>query len=731
MKSKSIVIVLLLILLTAFGFYSSRRLEFDADVSGYNLGSEKDLMEYEELQKEFYVKKKNETVIILENKKGWKSFEDFNVLADISSFWKSLDEIEGVSNITNLAYPRKGLLLVRRDRFLDINDRAAFNKRMSKIDGFKDITKKFISKNKRYALLHLKTGSNNGISAASMEQFEKSEFRKNGIKVHYVQYDVIKEGMKRMMRKDSIFLAVISSFLILLSFFILTKSLKGLLLIGLVIASNLATTLLFMLALDIGFSAYMITIPCIVIVLSFTDVMHLMYHQNQLAADAKDDNELKASILKRVKRPMLFTSLTNIIGFVVFLTLSENDHLFYLSLVAIVGVLIAYLNSRFVVVHLLTKNKLMIKRSNLNFLNKAHNRIKNGVTKNRKLVQIGLLGALAGILFGVISLFKIDTSDYALGTKETTQTEAVEILRKEFFGAKRLEVAIHIMDQYFWSAEKLKKLERLEREIKKMYNPKFINSPTLLSKRYNRFLRNGQSGAFMIPNFISEKRKKELERFKPFLGGDGILSTDNRTAKIIFGIDDSELEKSMERDARFEKILAKYSDNEMRFELTGRDYISDKGSYSFTIKILIGIGIGIVFASLMTFLFMKSIRESIGLVIVNLLPVLATLAIMFFAGIAITPLTLFFLSILVGICVDDSIYIITQNDKYSGNLHIFPIFVTSTVLAVGFIALAFSNFEWIRPFAWIFLVGIGMAYVMDLFILPLFFNRNANFDERG
>ena len=92
---------------------------------------------------------------------------------------------------------------------------------------------------------------------------------------------------------------------------------------------------------------------------------------------------------------------------------------------------------------------------------------------------------------------------------------------------------------------------------------------------------------------------------------------------------------------------------------------------------------------------------------------------------------LFFLSILVGICVDDSIYIITQNDKYSGNLHIFPIFVTSTVLAVGFIALAFSNFEWIRPFAWIFLVGIGMAYVMDLFILPLFFNRNANFDERG
>lgn len=730
MKNKSILIVLLLGLMTAFGFYSSRSLEFDTEVSRYSLGTDKDLEEYEELQKQFPTGKSNETVIILENKNGWKNFEDFNMLSDALSFWSERDEIESASSITNLPYPRQGLLLIKTEPFLDLDNKVAFEKRMSKIDAYNDISKKFISKNKRYALLHLKVKTEEGVSVASMAEFKKSEFAKNGVQAHYLQYDVILQGMKKLMQQDAVLLALISSLLILLSFFVLTKSFKGLVLIGLVIASNLAATLLFMMAMDIAFSAHMITVPCIVIVLSFTDIMHLMYHQKQLAEEAKDNNELRKSILKRVKTPMLFTSLTNIIGFIVFLILSENDHLFNLSLVAIAGVLIAYLNSRFVVVHLLTKENMMIKRSNLSFLNKFHNRIKTSVTKQRKWVQFGLLVAMAGILIGVVSMFKIDTSDYDLGTKNSSDTEAIEILRKEFFGSKRLDIAIYIKGEDFWNSARLKKLEKIEKEITKIYDPQFINSPTLLAKRYNRFKRYGQSGAFLVPNYISEKTKKDLNRFKPFLGGDGILSEDNKTAKIIFGCADSKLSKSMEQNAQLETILTEYSDGDMRFELTGRAYISDRGSYSFTVKILIGIGIGILFASLLTFLFMKSIRESIGLVIVNLLPVLATLAIMLWVGIAITPLTLFFLSILVGICIDDSIYIITQEDKGSSDLHIFPIFVTSIVLAVGFIALGFSNFEWVRPFAWIFLVGIAMAYIMDLFILPIFFNRNVNFDER-
>lgn len=731
MKNKSFLIAGLLGLITVIGFYSSRNLEFDTEVSGYNLGTDKDLKDYEKLQKQFHVDQLNETAIILEKNNGWKSFEDFNLLSDVLSFWSQRDEIESATSITNLRYPRKGLLFVKKDPFLDLDNKTAFEKRMSKIDAYEDITKKFISKNKRYVLLHIKGKGKEEISIASMDEFKKSKFAKNGVQAHYLKYDVIQQRMKQLMQNDAVLLATISSLLILLSFFILTKSFKGLILIGGVIASNLGGTLLFMMAIDIAFSAHMITVPCIVIVLSFTDIMHLMYYQNQLAKDAEDNKELRSNILKRVKTPMLFTSLTNIIGFVVFLILSENDHLFNLSLVAIAGVLIAYLNNRFIVIHLLTKENIMIKRSNLPFLNEVHNRIKNGVTKQRKWVQSGLLVATVGILFSVVSLFKIDTSDYTLGTEDSSETKSIEILRKEFFGSKKLEVAIYMKGQDFWTSARLKKMEKLENEISEIYDPHFINSPTLLVKRYNRFRRNGQSGAFVIPNHFSEETKKDLNRFKQFLGGDGILSGNNQTAKIVFGYLDSELVKSMEQNARLETLLAKYSDDEMHFELTGRSYISDRGSYSFTIKILIGIGIGILFASFLTFLFMKSIRESVGLVIVNLLPVLATLAIMLWVGIAITPLTLFFLSILVGICVDDSIYIITQKDKSTSDLHIFPVFVTSIVLAVGFIALGLSHFEWVRPFAWIFLVGISIAYVMDLFILPLFFNRNANFDKRG
>ena len=104
---------------------------------------------------------------------------------------------------------------------------------------------------------------------------------------------------------------------------------------------------------------------------------------------------------------------------------------------------------------------------------------------------------------------------------------------------------------------------------------------------------------------------------------------------------------------------------------------------------------------------------------------------MLYLELSITPLTLFFLSILLGVCVDDSIYLITQNRKGFNALHVVPIFITSFVLSLGFLSLAFSSFEWIQPFGWIFVIGISLAYILDLFVLPLFLNRKAIFGNDG
>lgn len=731
MKNRALFIYVLLILTTAIGFYLAQGIELDANSDGYSLALQEDLEVYEDFQKNFPVSHKTETIIILENEKGWRTYEDFTLLSEASKFWENQTEVVKSLSITNLIYPRKGIFLIKKEPFLDLANEKVFKKRLSKLSLYEDIVEKFVSKNKKYALLHITVKDENGIRLKSKELFDKTDARNQGIKAHYLQYDLIQKDLKETMRTDAILLALISSGLILLSFYLLTKSLKGLLLIGLVIAFNLACTLLFMVGMNISFSINMIAVPCIVIVLSFTDVMHLIYHQQLLAKQTSDDKDLRMKIINRVKSPMLLSSLTNVVGFIVFLILSENEHMFNFSLVAIVGVAIAFLNSRFIVVHLLGKNQMFIRRFNYSKLNRIHESISNRILMNKKMVLASLILITTATVIGVAFMFKIDTSENDFKTKKIDQMESIQILRDEFFGVKKIEIAVRLKGDDFWTVDRLSTLEKVEEEVGRILETKTINTPTLIAKRYHRYITNGNPNAFTIQKTISTKTKADLIRYGSEFGGDGVLSKDKKTARIIFGTKDFGLEKSRMRYREVKDLLSKSSNDEMSFELTGKDYLSDEGTFSFTLKILFGLGIGILLSSILTFLFIKSIKESIGLIFVNLIPVLITLALMLAIGIAITPLTLFFLSILVGICVDDSIYIVAQNKEDSLKIHLFPIFVTSSVLAIGFVALGFSSFQWIKPFAWIFLVGIAIAYLMDIFILPLFFNRNVKFEEHG
>lgn len=730
MKNKSTLIYILLLLVTAFGFYLARDIEFDTDADGYSLASSIDQEEYDEFMKNFPPNGTGQRVIILENSNGWDSYKEFILLQKLADYWTNKSEIEKVTSITNLEYTRQRVYVVKTEPFINLETEGSFNKRFQKLDKYDDIVEKFISEDKKYTLLYINTKNNKKLSSELITSFKGSKLVSKNVKVHFLDYDVIQSDIKQMMQNDAVILAVISIALILLSFYILTKSFRGLLLIALVIAFNLACTLLFMYALGISFSIHMITIPCIVVVLSFTDIMHMLYHQQIVVKDSLDNQSLRQKIIKQVKSPMILTSLTNIIGFFVFFVLSENDHVYNFAMVAMVGVLIAYLNTRFIIIHTLNLSTAFIHRTDFTRLIRVHAMISDRIKRRKKVVRIGLVVACVGILIVIGFLFKIDSSESRLTAEETPHTIATDILKNHFFGSKKMEIAVQVKEGGFWSPKKLRKIERLENEISKIFNASFVNSPALVGKRFHRFVRDGHSGAFSIPDKVSEKTKGLLDQYHESFGGKRIISKDGQSARIVFGFKDKGLENSRKQYSELKSVLTKYSDDDLTFKVTGKDYIADEGMYFFTLKILLGLSVGILFSSLLTFIVVKSIRESLGLILVNLFPVSVTLALMLLVGIAITPLTLFFLSILVGICVDDSIYIITQKDK-SKELHIFPIFVTSIVLAVGFIALGFSNFQWVRPFAWIFLVGITIAYIMDLFILPLFFNQKPKIDEHG
>ena len=110
--------------------------------------------------------------------------------------------------------------------------------------------------------------------------------------------------------------------------------------------------------------------------------------------------------------------------------------------------------------------------------------------------------------------------------------------------------------------------------------------------------------------------------------------------------------------------------------------------------------------------------KGVVLLLVNLIPLMLVVLLMPLFGLEINPQSLFLLTILAGLCVDDSIYIMLQDKKQE--IGFYPVLVTSAVLTAGFITFGFSNLTWLSPYAWIFLIGILTALLLDLFILPAF-----------
>lgn len=721
MINKARLIFALVGLFVVLGFYLASNINFKTDLSAYSLATQKDLDRYELLQASFVVAESDRAVIILENHKGWNTFKSFQLLGQIVSFWEDRPEVTDVASITNVIYPRKGVLNVTKEPFLNLENETSFNNRYKDWTHYSDITRKFISDNQHYAVLFIATTNTEGLSQSSFEAFEAFESF-SSIQAHFLQNGLIQQEIERITRNDTVLLSIVSILLILLSFYLLTKSLKGILLIFLMVCFNLAATLVFMLYMDIPFTIHMITVPCIVIVLSFTDIMHIMYHHGVCAGNGLTGSALYQRLKKLVQLPMLMTSITSMIGFFVFFLLSENDYLTNFSLVAMVGVGIAFLSSRYLIIYALVEVKPLIKRTNYRRLDVLHQKFLKAIHLRYKVVALVLVVLFSILISVVAGKFKIDSSEGELMKNETQVTYASSILAEHFFGDKQAEIIIKLGERELWSADILHLIDSLTVDVNRIFTPAYTESPSVLVRRYRRFTRNGHPKAFTLPIQSTSSLRKDLNAFASNFGGNGILSTDRKSVKIAFGYHDRGLEVSLSEYKQMNEVLSNYGASGLEFELTGRSLLADEGSYAFTTKIIIGLLVSVLMASLLIKVFVKSLKLSLGLIFVNLFPIVTVLAIMLMIDIAITPLTLFFLSLLAGICVDDSIYLVLQKKNERQGLHVFPIAVTSIVLAVGFIAMYFSNFEWIRPFSWIFLIGIITAFLMDIIVLPFFMN---------
>jgi hypothetical protein len=161
----------------------------------------------------------------------------------------------------------------------------------------------------------------------------------------------------------------------------------------------------------------------------------------------------------------------------------------------------------------------------------------------------------------------------------------------------------------------------------------------------------------------------------------------------------------------------------IEFKLSGLSYLADQGNYTFSKTLIKGWILGILISTILLSLYLKSPYKGFAIFLVNALPIFTVLIIMPHIGLDINPQSLFLLTILSGLCIDDSIYIMIQ-EKAKRTFNPYPVIVTSIVLLSGFLTFSFSSYDWLSPFALLFLIGIVIALFLDLLVLPLLLRLN-------
>ena len=130
-------------------------------------------------------------------------------------------------------------------------------------------------------------------------------------------------------------------------------------------------------------------------------------------------------------------------------------------------------------------------------------------------------------------------------------------------------------------------------------------------------------------------------------------------------------------------------------------------------------------------LFLGSVRLGLAAMVPALLPAVATLGFMGFAGVSLDVGRVMIAAIVIGIAVDDSVHLLSQYRRRrvrgdtardairSSVFHVGrAVVVTSVALALGFLTLMTSAWETISSFGFFVSVAILVALVAALFVLP-------------
>ena len=559
------------------------------------------------------------------------------------------------------------------------------------------------------------------------------------IEEQYTEYyltgpPVLNEAYSKGIYKESLTFGILTVLVITLMLLFLLPSKRYLIIALLSVA--VPVSLLFGLITSLGFALNMISmlIPTILMVYSVSDAVHIIniYHKEGLINESLSKVELLTVAVRKSFTPCFYTTLTTFVGYFA-LYLSPLPAFKNMGVFTCIGLVLS-----FVLVYVITI--IGFSFMNLNF-EKARPifRIKkysqsqfiewlNGFTTQYKTTII--IGFTTVLLFGMYSIFqvKIDTNSRNL-LAEGKAKQDLRTVEVELGGSNRLQINISTANgDLIVNKEAIKRLEAFQNKLEE--NPLIANPVSVIT----------------IKSF--------LEKRTPVLFQSNVPKDQIKNTLSDLDVNDNSFFKLFSEDlttAGFTLTLLEMKTSELEQVLDDikRDFETAFDTTSYKLKIN---GFAVVFSQLNKFIletqfksffaaffvaflclwvFIKSLKTTLLVLIPNLLPLTVLAIFMSLLDIPLDVTTAMITPIMLGIAMDDTIHLVYKYRKsktvtgsselrmdnamrYTGG----ALISTTIALVGGFLIIASSATPSVRDFGLLCSVTVAIALITDMFYLP-------------
>lgn len=717
MTLKNWLIILLAYSSIAIGVWTSTQIKSDFSVTTLSARSSEAYQNYQEYSKRF-PSNNNGLIISIGSDAKFDSREGFFILEGLR---KDLLRIKGVKSalgITSVELAQRTLLGSKSKLLLPLDDENKFENRLSKIDNYSDITPKFLSEDRTATRLMLKVDW----EKVDLKKIQNTVRQYKFAEAHFMGKGVFSSELEKSLKSEIVLLPLLAGAVLLFLFFLWFRDWRSLIVVASVLAINLSLLSMVFHFGGIKIGLLTATTPLLILVLSFSDIVHILYKFKRY--NAGPIHERLRETMKPLRLPLWLTTLTTAVAFGLFFFTGISE-ISEFATVTCSGILLAYGTARFLLPLLIELFAVQPFKKRSAFSSSAE--ILVSFLKAKWVTVLITTGLLILVLITVIVRFEVNTSYHQRFGKDTKVGQAFRFADEHFEGTRAIDVILESkngLDQ-----QTISKVEKIEKALIEDYNCRAVFSINTSIKRLNRYNRFGKASQFSLPDKINDTFISDLTKYKQELGLSNAMTNDQKLFRIVGRLPDIGSAKADERNRELQKILDQLQDDDHRMFINGFSFVRDQSTTRVTKLVLIGVALSLIVAMIVIGLAFRSVKIAIISFVPNLLPVGFGLALMFWVGIELNPTTAMALSIILGLALDDTIYFLSaikrsddldadQSIALSLRENTFPASVTSIILMIGFGILMLSSIESNRNIGLLVATMLFIALISDLVILP-------------